>query len=422
MKVFLNYTDTKRLFRVNFSSKMTIHNIRSKILKVAQKKNIKIDTKSVRIRHLNKYMGLNTKLNSTLNISNNDTIYISSSKLKGGYGGSIGLPVIFYSVPVWSVFISICALSVVCPIVYIILLYGGSYKAQDIYNLIYDNGSLKQYNNYYIRQLLDDPAYIDLINEKYYIFKYLKDCKFTLFKSHLYMFFYFLYAMFIVFTSNLYFITLFMSQFSDNGYKCFVHSSVHPIHGLVISICVVVPIVLLILGRIRFKLSIFTYMLTLLVGIVCILTSVYWNPFQNYKDALKYRDASFDTKNNPYKLILPNNSINYYETHKSDFQYMPNYFRFLYYIPFIIVAILIICKLLHVHPLLWGVIISFLCSLPSYYILQNEIPLYCNNTFVYSKSFEQILKTLNANPGLYSNLEAPDNITGQPEHYYNIFR
>lgn len=410
MKIFIHYVDTNKIYRTTVARNISVNNITLKIKKLAKRKSIFIDNANIRIRHINKYIYRDIDLS----IRDNDTLYISSHKLKGGgEDGTVGLSVIYKYPPVWAVFVSMCVVSFLCPLVYIMLLYGGAYKPEDIHNMVYDTGSMSFYNNYNIRKLLDDTAYIDIINEKYYIKKYLNDCKFTLFKSKLYMFYFILYSVFVVFTSNLFFITMFMSTYKDSKYKCFVHTNVHPLHAIGISICIIVPVILLLLGITGYKLSIFTYMLTLAVGCLCIFTSVYWNKTQNYDDALPYRDT--DPK-------LPNNTPGDYLRHKDDFKYMPNYFRYLYYIPLIVICIIIVCRVTHVHPLMWGVLVSFMGSLPSYYILYNELPLYCNNSFRFSKSFEQVKKTITIQPGGYKYLEMPDTSTGQSQHYYNIFK
>ena len=408
MKIFLNFVDEKRLFRINMKSNYSVSLLKQYIIALAKRKNIPLDVDNIRIRHISKYI----HNRSNLELNENETIYILSHKLKGGgEDANVGLPVIYMYPPIWAVFVSICLLSVLCPLVYVVIVYGGAYKAQDVYNLIYDTTSMSYYNNYNIRKLMDDSAHVDLINQKYYVKKYITDCKFTLFKSHLYSLYFMLYSVFVVFTSNLFFITLFMTRFKDSKYKCFIHTNIHPLHAIGISICIVVPIVLLFLGMAGFKLSIFTYLATLLVGNVCILTSVYWNKRQNYKDALKYRDPT-----------IPNNTIPIYQKYSGDFKFMPNYFRYLYYIPIIVIFLVIICKLLRIHPLIWGVLVSYLGSLPSYYVLQNEIPLYCNNSFRFKKTFDQVLQTINSNVGLYRNLVSPDPQSGQPINYYNIFK
>jgi hypothetical protein len=410
MRIFIHFVDKNKIYRINIPTDISVNNLIRKIRQLAYRKDISIDINNIRIRHINKYIHRSNQLN----LKDNNSLYISSHKLKGGgEDGTVGLPVIFMSPPVWAVFVSICVMSFLCPAVYIMLLYGGAYKPEDIHNMVYDTGSMSFYNNYYIRKYLDDAAYIDIINEKYYITKYLTDCKFTLFKSKLYMYYYILYAVFVVFTSNLFFITMFMSTYKDSQYKCFVHTNVHPLHAIGISICIVVPIILLLLGIVGYKLSIFTYMLTLAVGCVCILTSVYWNRTQKYDDAIKYRDTD---------PTLPNNTPGDYIKHHDDFLKMPNYFRYLYYIPLVVIGIIVICRLLHIHPLIWGVLVSFMGSLPAYYILQNELPLYCNNSFRFSKSFEQVKDTINSQLGSYKNLVSADTPTGQRQSYYNIFK
>ena len=137
------------------------------------------------------------------------------------------------------------------------------------------------------------------------------------------------------------------------------------------------------------------------------MTSIYWNKTQNLKDALKYRDSS-----------IPGNTPDKYTAETVN--YMPNYFRYLYWIPILVTLIILFSYHMHVHPLIWGVLIAFIGSLPSYYLLSNEIPLYCNQSWSYTRSFEQIKKYFDVNDvSKFANLRAFDNLTNQ-KFYFNF--
>ena len=406
MKIFIHYTESKRLFRINISSNSSFLSLKKHILRIANKKQIKIHD-SIRIRHVDTYIKSDKCLKNKLKnnkIQNNDVFYISSSKLRGG-DGELGLYTILEAAPIWAIFVSICCISLLCPLVYIMLLYGGVKTPQDVYNMVYDTTSLSKYNNYNIRKSYDEPAYIDLVNQKYYILKYIKDCNFTIFKSTLYLIFFILYAIFVVFTSNIFFITLFLNKYSLSNTKCFIHTNIHPIHSLGISICIVLPIILFFIGMGSYKLSILTYIIALIVGNICILTSIYWNSTQNMSDALKYMDTD------PAVGLTP-------DSYTSDVNYMPNYFRYLYWTPIIVILLSIFCHSMHIHPLIWGVLVGYIGSLPSYYVLQNEIPLYCNNAWFYKKNYTNVLDTITKNN--FTNLMQTDKTTNKV--YHEIFK
>jgi len=409
MKIFIHYTDHKRLFRINISPKCSYIELKRQIYKIAKKKQIELGG-SIRIRHINKYLKSNADLKSNSDLKSytrlkdNDVIYISSSKLRGG-DGEVGLSTILDNAPVWAVCVSICAISVLCPLVYIMLLYGGVKTPQYVYNQIFDTSSMSGYNNYNLRKAYDEPAYIDLVNQKYYVSKYIKDCKFTIFNSTLYLVFFILYAVFVVFTSNIFFITLFLKNYRLSHTKCFVHTNIHPFHMIGISICIVLPIILFFLGLGSYKLSLITYIIALIVANLCVLTSVYWNKTQNLKDALKYMDTD---------PALGQTSKSY----TSDVNYMPNYFRYLYWTPIIVILLSIFCHSMHIHPLIWGVLVGYMGSLPSYYVLRNEIPLYCSNSWYFKKGYNKVVETININK--FSNLMQVDKATNIP--YFEVFK
>jgi len=408
MKIFIRYADNKktdnRLFKIDIHENTSFIKLKRRIIRIAIRKNIYLDFLNLRIRHINKYI----TRSSSLNLIENSTLYITNHKLRGGTNDSaVGLPVIYLGPPVWAVTLSIALLAGACPVVYIFLLNPflkksskkpGQETVNELQLLVDDVGSMRNYNNYYIRKKLDDVAHIDIINREYEVWKYLRDCKFTLFKSKLYVLFFLLYALFIVFTANLYFITKFMSGFTDNQYKCFIHTNPTPLSSLMVSICGIVPLVLFLMNLSGYKNAIYVYLLTLVVGSVCVYTSVYWNKMQNFKDAMKYRDTD-PTINNPASGYV-----------KSSVEFMPNYFRYLFYIPVIVGVVTILCYTMRVHPLIWGVLVAFMGSLPSYYVLQNTLPLYCNNSFRFNKSFSQVQSVIEKDN--YDNLKAP---------YYNKF-
>ena len=399
MKIFIHYTDAQKLYKINIACNSSFIKLKQRIVRVAHRKNINLDFLNLRIRHINKYV----TMASTLKLAENDTLYITTHKLcGGGIDSAVGLPIIYMNPPIWAVTASIIGLVGICPVAYILLLNPflnkskntpGKETVNELQALVDDTGQLRNYNNYYIRKKLDDVAYIDIINRDYEVWKYLLDCKFSLFKSKLYVLFFVLYAIFIVFTSNLYFMTKFMGGFTDNQYKCFVHTNPLPLSTLMTSICVVVPIILFLMSLSGYKNGIFVYLLTLIVGSVCVYTSVYWNKMQNYKDAMKYRDTDPTIHNGANTYV------------RSSVEHMPNYFRYLLHIPFIVCVITLVCYVMHIHPLMWGILVAFMGSLPAYYVLQNTLPLYCNNSFRFSKSFAQLQTIINNDN--YTNLKAP---------------
>ena len=63
MKIFIHYTDHKRLFRINISPKCSYIELKRQIYKIAKKKQIELGG-SIRIRHINKYLKSNADLKS----------------------------------------------------------------------------------------------------------------------------------------------------------------------------------------------------------------------------------------------------------------------------------------------------------------------------------------------------------------------
>jgi hypothetical protein len=93
-------------------------------------------------------------------------------------------------------------------------------------------------------------------------------------------------------------------------------------------------------------------------------------------------------------------------------------FYFLYWTPIIVILLAVFCHSMHIHPLIWGVIVGFMGSLPSYYVLRNEIPLYCNNSWFYKKGYDKVVETININK--FSNLTQIDKTTAKT--YHDVFK
>jgi hypothetical protein len=425
MKIFIRYVESNRLFRINILKTQSFSSLKQKIIKLGLKKQIFVKKSiNIRVRYINNYL---TNM-SNITFGNNSVLYISlNTKLKGGknecHDSSISPSEHLYATPN-AIFFIIIILTIV-PILYIILLYGGLYSLTDIIialtsfsftfphkikhikNMIDDDSSLFSYNNYYIRKSLDEPAYLDIINNGYYILKYLKQ-DLELYRSTLYLIFYMLYATYITFTINLYFIISFIKNNTINSTKCFIHGNTTPLLAFGTSITIIVPIILIVLGWAGFKLSIFTYLITLFVANICIYTSVYWNKTQKLETALKYRDPT-----------IPGNTPDLYTP--DNINYMPNYFRNLYWIPLIVILVTLFSYYMHIHPLMWGVLCAFLGSLPSYYVLTNEIPLYCSNTPFCNTSFEYITQIFKTYPtSQLDNLRNKDIFNNNLPFYYNF--
>jgi hypothetical protein len=425
MKIFIHYVESNRLFRINILKHQSYSSLKKKIIKLGLKKQIFVENLvNIKIRYINNY--LSSKSNITF--EKNTVLYVSlNTKLKGGdekcSNANVANNSLLYVTPS-AMFFIIIILTIV-PILYILLLYGGIYSLYDVIialktfsftfphkikhikNMIDDDSSLFSYNNYYIRKSLDEPAYIDIINKGYYIIKYLKK-DLELYRSTLYLIFYMLYATYITFTINLYFIIYFVKNYTINSTKCFIHGNTAPILAFGTSISIVVPIILIILGWAGFKLSIFTYLITLFVANICIYTSVYWNKTQKLETALKYNDPT-----------IPGNDPSLYTA--DNINYMPNYFRNLYWIPLIVILVTLFSYYMHIHPLMWGVLCAFLGSLPSYYVLINEIPLYCSNTPYCSKSFDHISQIFKTYPvSQLNNLRKKDPYNNNLPFYYNF--
>ena len=52
MKIFLNFVDEKRLFRINMKSNYSVSLLKQYIIALAKRKNIPLDVDNIRIRHI----------------------------------------------------------------------------------------------------------------------------------------------------------------------------------------------------------------------------------------------------------------------------------------------------------------------------------------------------------------------------------
>ena len=374
IKLYIKDTDNNKIKRLIIPKNKTIQYLKYKIIK-----KLKLKEEDIKLKYSTKVYNNNIKLKDT-NIPNNATIFISTRKLKGG---DIGMAYGLITVPNTALMINLIFLIIVCPIQYFFLMYGSRQKVK-ILKMKYSSSFFSNFNNFKIREMYDNMAKKELDKDLFPNFKY------SILKSKLYAMYALLYFAFVSFFSNLLPLSTFIDHYGKIGTgnrtsKCFIHTNTSSIIMIGTLVIGVIPGIIFFLNFFGFQYGLIIYFITLAGGCACLLTSVYYKQYQNLKDAKKYRDP-----------MVPESD--YTGSNSEDFKYMPSYFWSLYITPFICVFIILFLYLLDIrHSVIWGLICSFYCVTPLFYLMGNQMSLYCIQFPFCTRSAEQLEKSIEVN-------------------------
>ena len=357
--IYVHDIELKKVYRLSISNNKTIRDLKY-LIKTKLKKN-KIKIKKIKLRYILSDLNEKEKLIDS-KIVNNSTIFIKYSKLKGGV---IRLVHGMISVPNTALIINLILLVVGCPIQYFSLIFGTN-TASRLNAMKYSTSILSGFNNYKIREAYDNECKKELKEDKYPIFKY------KVIQSKLFMMFAILYFIFGCFFSNLFTLSVFIENYKNiaPNSKCFLYTDSMSILYIGILILGIIPAIIAFLNLFGLQFGIFIYILVLLGGNAALLTSIYYQQYQNYDKALPFRDTT--------KLPNGNDLIPEYTYTPSTINSMPSYFWMLYIGPIISLVIIVIAYFTGVkHPFIWGITCSFLCCIPLFVIISEQLPLYC---------------------------------------------
>jgi hypothetical protein len=350
INLYINHIDSKKTHRIIISNDRTIAYLKQRIIK-----KLKLKEEDIKLRY-STILYKNTKQIKDTAIPNNATIFISTSKLRGG---DIGLAYGLVTVPNTALIINLLFMILVCPIQYCLLMYGSSSKIK-ILKMKFSTSFFANFNNFKLREVFDDTAKKELEKDNFPNFKY------SVIRSKLFMIYSVLYFSFVSFFANLFPLSSFIDHYGKVGTgaqtsKCFIHTNTSAITHLGFIILIGMPCIIIFLNYFGFQFGLILYLTTLAVGCACLLTSVYYKQTQNLKQALQYRDP-----------MVPE------FTYTNDVNYMPSYFWALYISPAICVGVILLLYLLGVkHSVIWGLICSFSCIVPLIYLMGNQMSLYC---------------------------------------------
>ena len=350
LNLYIRHIDSNTTKRITISTNKTIQYLKYKINKI-----FKLRVKDIPLKYSNVTYKNNIKLKES-NIPNNATIFISSSKLKGG---DIGLAYGLITVPNTALMINIIFMVIVCPIQYFFLMYGSSSKVK-VLKMKYSSSFFSNFNNFKLREIYDDKAKKDLERDEFPNFKY------SLLKSKLYMIYAILYISFIGFFSNLFPLSSFIDHYGkigrgDRTSKCFIYTNTSAIVGLGFIVTVAMPFIIYFLNFFGFQYGLMTYLITLAIASACLYTSVYYKPFQDLEKAKEFRDP-----------MVP------LGTYDDNVNKMPSYFWVLFIAPAICVGVILLLFIFDVkHTVIWGLICSFACVCPLVYLMGKQMSSYC---------------------------------------------
>jgi len=372
LKLYIKHTDKNKTKRIIISPSKTVQYLKYKIIK-----KLKLKEKDIQLKYSTITYKNSTKLKDT-QIPNNATIFISTSKLKGG---DIGLAYGLITVPNTALMINLIFMVIVCPIQYFFLMYGSSSKVK-ILKMKYSSSFFSNFNNFKLREIYDDKAKKALDKDEFPNFKY------SILKSRLYMIYSLLYISFISFFSNLFPLSAFIDHYGKVGTgertsKCFLHTNTPAIVVMGLLVIAVMPGIIFFLNFFGFQFGLITYLITLGVASACLYTSVYYYPYQNLEKALPYHSLDPLVKK---------------DTYTDDVNYMPSYFWVLYIAPGICVVVILLLFLLDVrHSVIWGLICSFACVNPLVYLMSKQMSLYCIQFPFCTRSPEGLAETIKKN-------------------------
>ena len=376
--IYIHDIELKKVYRLLISNNKTIKDLKYLIKIKLKRDNIKI--KNIKLRYLLSELKEKEKIIDT-KLVNNSTIFVKYTKLKGG--GDIKLVYGMVSVPNTALIINLILLVFGCPIQYFSLIFGTN-TASRINSMKYSTSILSGFNNYKMREAYDNECKKDLKEDKYPIFKY------KVLKSKLFMMFAILYFIFGCFFSNLFTLSIFIENYSkiSPNSKCFLYTDSKSILYIGFLILAIIPAIIIFLNLFGLQFGIFIYMVVLLGGNAALLTSIYYQQYQNYDTAIPFRDKT--------KLPDGNDLIPEYTYTPSTINLMPSYFWMLYIGPIISLVIIVIAYFSGVkHSVVWGIACSFLCCIPLFFIISEQLPLYCVQTPFCSRNQESLMNLIN---------------------------
>ena len=162
LKLYIKHTDKNKTNRIIISPSKTVQYLKHKIIK-----KLKLKEKDIQLKYSTVTYKNSTKLKDT-QIPNNATIFISTSKLKGG---DIGLAYGLITVPNTALMINLIFMVIVCPIQYFFLMYGSSSKVK-ILKMKYSSSFFSNFNNFKLREIYDDKSKKELDKDEFPNFKY----------------------------------------------------------------------------------------------------------------------------------------------------------------------------------------------------------------------------------------------------------
>jgi hypothetical protein len=293
------------------------------------------------------------------------------------------------TVPHVSLSINLLFMCIVCPLQYFFLMSGSS-SVEKILAMKYSESFYSNFNNFKIREMFDNVAKKELDKDEFPNFSY------RLLKSKLYMIYALLYFLFVTFFANLLPLSTFIDKYGKLGSgkrssKCFIHTDTRAIVKLGTLILIIIPSIVTFLNFFGFQFGLFIHLASLTGGGAALLTSVYYKNRQNLKQALQFRDTVDPP---PHGVPLSGYKGSDGELINS----MPSFFWALYIAPAICIVVVLFmsyicnCK----HSIIWGIICSFGCVAPLYYLMSKQLSLYCIQFPFCVSSPETLKETIHA--------------------------
>lgn len=384
--LYIHITEISKTIKLIVSNKKPIlflkNDIVSKLTELGFNSNC-LTEKNINIKYSGRNLS-NNKYIEDYNIHDKSTLFVSITKLKGG---TVGLILGLITVPSASLIINLLLLILWCPLQYFLLMYGSN--KERVIKMMYSKSFLANFNNYKIRELLDDTSQIELKKARFPNFQY------KLLKSRLYMIYTLFYFIFVTFFANLFPLNTFIDTYGKTPLqseetrtgRCFINTATPQILQFGITILFAVPVIIFFLNHFGFQYGISGYILTLIIASIAIITSVYYKQTQNLKDAMNYM----------YQGNYPTISK---DSYTPEVNQMPNYFGSLYISPLLCACIILFSYyvLKFKHSVVWGIICAFAAPIPLYYLMGNSLPIYCIQYKLLTRSAEQLQDAIKAGP------------------------
>ena len=392
--MFIYHIDSSKTYKIPINKDISILRLKRIILyKINRDIDKKNKLRNLKLKYITKVLE-NKKQIKDYNIPNNTTIFVSTSKLKGG---DIGLTYGLIIVPNTALFINLVLLVIWCPIQYFLLMYGAT--KERVLDMMYSGSFFAIVNNYNLRLTFDDRFKKSLKRGKFINFKY------NVLKSKLYMIYSLFYFIFVTFFANLWPLNTFLSTYGKFPFqpentrtsKCFLANAAPQVFNIGVIILFVVPFIIYFLNYFGFQFGLFSYIITLIVSSAAIITSVYNKAYQNYDDANALWNEGYT---DPSITKVPTYNQN-------EIKYMPNYFGALYVTPIICAIVILFCFFIldFKHSIVWGLICAFAAPIPLYFVMGPSLPLYCIQHPFLKRSATDLDNAIKNNGKEYTNLK-----------------